>query len=170
MEKLLLVLLFSVKCAFAFAQNANAVLSTKKGIIVFESDNDMYFIATAAKDINALLNTGEDTVSADILYTSAGPYNFKNYLNRTIKFDTTTVNIRQENHLGQRYEAEDKLWTKYGSITYSKKKAYKLKRQYKTLYFNGQSLVVVLEDYLPIEMFTGKTLNLKAKKKSKAVH
>jgi hypothetical protein len=170
MKRILFILLFVVKHAFAFAQSNNIVLSMKRGIIVFEGDYDMYFIETADKDLNALLNTGKDTVFADILHTSAGPYNFKRYLNHTMKFDTATVNIKQEDQLGRPYEEELLLWTKAGLIKYNKSQSYKLKRQHKTIFFNNQSLVISLEDYLPIKMFTDKTSNRKSKRKSRAIH
>ena len=160
----LLVLLF-FQFGLAFSQSNSKALSTKRGLIVFAGNHEMLFVQTTKTNLKTFLRTEKDTITAYMLYTPDGPSNFKDYLSDKVKFDTMTINVKQENQSGQPYEEESIFWAKYGSIRYSKSKAYKLKRQYKTLHFSNKSLVVALEEYLPIEMFTAET----AKRSTKVI-
>lgn len=163
MGKIFLILIL-LKTTFSFSQTEIA-LSKKQGIIIFEDRFDMYFVETTKSNLKSLFNAVKDTIRAYILYTTDGPDNFRTYLSQQFKFDSISLNIKQENHLGQKYEDTTKLFCKYGDIEYAKSKSYKVEKRYKTFYFGNRNIIMALEDYMPIEMFTSRSPTQKSKKK-----
>lgn len=125
----------------------------------------MYFVETARPTLQSLFNGSKDTIRAYILYTTGGPCNFREYLRQKIKFDSTLLTVQQENHLGQQYEDTIKFFWKYGVIGYVKSTGYKLKKQYKTLFFGDRTKLIVLEDYISVETFISELSSQKLKRK-----
>lgn len=155
MRYFFLIVIF-LKVTDAFAQNDGNGLSKKEGIIVFEDKVDMYFVETSKTNLTALLETANDTVTAYMIYARDGVANFRNYLNQKFHFDSASFIIKQDYHIGKYVIDTTKFFWKYGYVEYAKDQKYKLQKRYKTLYFKGKALVIALEDYMPIEMFTAR--------------
>ncbi|MFZ1800850.1 MAG: hypothetical protein WAU24_13370 [Chitinophagaceae bacterium] len=160
----ILIIIFFLKAFNTFAQNVDTGISKKEGIIVFEGKFEMYFIETSKTSLATMMKTTNDTITANIIYTTDGAKNFKQYLNQQFTFDSALFIIRQENHLEKEFIDTPILFWKHGYIAYAVSKSYKLQMSYKTLFLNDKALVIALENYLPIEMFTAEDFK-KSKKK-----
>ncbi|HLL44603.1 MAG TPA: hypothetical protein VK369_15745 [Segetibacter sp.] len=141
------------------------VLSQEKqeeGLIIFEGEQkvfDLYFIKTSTRNIISLLNS-KDTITA--IYLDPPGDNghdqngFKEYLDESIKFDTLSTAIKQNNHLGQEYELRSTLLSKFGQIGFNNKGRYKVKKRYKKLYIGNKIVVIALEDVVRVSSFDAK--------------
>ena len=156
--------MFFLKAFNTFAQNVDTGISKKEGIIVFEDKFDMYFIETTKISLASLMKNTNDTITANIIYTTDGAKNFKQYLNQQFTFDSALFIIKQENQLEKEFIDTPVLYWKYGYIEYAASKSYKLQMRYKTLFLKDKALVITLENYIPIEMFTAEDFE-KPKKK-----
>jgi hypothetical protein len=157
-------------CIYSFGQpkNENSKLSSMSGILFFERTQDvynMYFVESFFSDLGSLLKN-RDTIN---VFTVGSPGDdakniagFKTHLDKTIRFNSMTLLVNQENYQGLGYEDSVTVYSKSGCIKYVKRKMYQLSRSYKKVYFNNKVIIFVLQRYIPIESFS-KTSSCKKK-------
>jgi fibrillarin-like rRNA methylase len=156
----ILYLLLSSDYSYGQYKNGGTTISNKAGILVFEGKEkiyEMYFIEAAPSNLIKLLKD-KDTITA-ILLGSPGDdvtntEGFKNYLEKSIQFDSVFLLIADINHLGYAYEDTTIFFSKYGSIKFVNSRGYNLSRKYKKVFLNGRHVVVITEYFVPIESFT----------------
>ena len=154
--------------AFFWTSEGFSQIKQEGGLIIFEGQRnvfDLYFVKTpTTSNLISYLNN-HDSVNAVYLGPPGDDMkatgSFKWYLSTKIRFDTLSLTISQKNQLEQEYEEPSILLSKYGFIQYSQSMSYKLIKRHKKFYLNNRIIIVTIEDFVPIESFSLKAVDLK---------
>lgn len=174
MEKLLLILFFSLsQLCFGQQNNPRSEPSMLNGILFFENDQNtytMYFIESKSKSLSSLLKNS-DTIIVIGLGSPGNDANnifdFKRYLDKSIKFRSLKLLISQDNYQGLKYEDSIINYSTNGCIYYSKDQKQIIAKSYKTVTYDSRSITFVIGEYIPIQSFLAPNKGCKTKLKSK---
>ena len=164
----LTILLFSNIISYCQSKaEANTGLKMS-GIIYFENEQDvyaMYFIETPCPDLMSLLKA-KDTIEMYSLGSPGDNANDirggKSHLNKSIKFQTSSFLVSQENYQGLQYEDSVHAYSSNGYIEYVKGQRYNLAPGYKKVKLNNKETIFIIREYILISSFVG---NIKSGKK-----
>jgi hypothetical protein len=165
---ILTILLFSNFISYSQSKAQTNTRLKMSGIIYFENEQGiytMYFIETPCTDLMYLLKT-KDTIEMFSIGSPGDNANdirgFKSHLNKSIKFQTTSFLVSQENYQGLQYEDSVHAYSRNGYIEYVKGQRYNLSPRFKKVKLNNKETIFIIREYILINSFVS---NVKSGKK-----